>query len=94
MLIPFGLILDDFSNPDSFCQNLGRLGFLLSYKYSSNFECSGGFFRFITNSCGPCTLMGPGFIPVFSLPNLFFDIIVNYLLSCLIVWVYDKVKKK
>jgi len=29
-----------------------------------------------------------------SLPLLLLDIIIYYLLSCLIVWIYDKVKKK
>lgn len=32
--------------------------------------------------------------PIFSFENLILDIIVWYLLSCLIIWIYDKVKKR
>ena len=33
-------------------------------------------------------------ITEFIYPNLIVDLIFWYLLSCLIVWIYDKVKKK
>ncbi|MBZ9571917.1 hypothetical protein KJA15_01085 [Patescibacteria group bacterium] len=46
---------------------------------------------------GKCPIIGPNlpscairFIPV----NLVLDIIILYLLSCLIFWIYDKVRKK
>ena len=32
--------------------------------------------------------------PIFSIMNLVVDFIFWYLLSCLIIWVYNKVKKK
>lgn len=36
----------------------------------------------------------PSWIEGFSLNYLLLDLILWYLLSCLIVWIYDKVKKK
>jgi hypothetical protein len=32
--------------------------------------------------------------PIFSLANLIIDFIFWYIISCFIIWIYDKVKKK
>lgn len=43
----------------------------------------------------PCFgLTCPGWIWGFSLQYLLVDLVIWYLVSCLIVWIYDKVKKK
>ena len=41
-----------------------------------------------------CSIEGPFNFNIFVGRNLFADIIFWYLFSCLIVWVYDKVKKR
>ncbi len=63
-------------------------------RYPNYYECSG--FPLCYLSSGKCpfeyfvVLCGIGFLPV----NLILDIIFWYLFSCLIIWIYDKVKKK
>jgi len=47
---------------------------------------------------GPAMLLNETLVdyraPIFSLINFILDIIFWYLFSCLIIWIYDKMKKK
>jgi len=64
--------------------NRGDKGFPLNYYFAGGGGC------YPKDSIITCFDMPPSF----SLVYLLIDIIYYYLLSCLIVWIYDKVRKK
>ena len=69
---------------------------LMSYVISGSFTDVLPFIGFpsIFYRFGGMTMVGYYRSSEFYLFNLLFDIIFWYLLPCLIIWIYDKVKKK